>query len=105
MNALDPKIDKGPWTPQQDRKLLENIDTFGKGEGEHGVTFQESSVRVAPYSFFENSKKMVTLTIVCCHGNSLQHTHMNGKEIPGVLLIFTVNARRLNPKLKQIVHC
>ena len=21
VNALDPKIDKGPWTPQQDRKL------------------------------------------------------------------------------------
>ena len=28
----------------------------------------------------------------------------NEKEIPGVLLIFTVNARSLNPKLKQIVH-
>ena len=39
VNALDPKIDKGPWTPQQDRKLLENIDKFGKGEGEHSVTF------------------------------------------------------------------
>lgn len=39
VNALDPKIDKGPWTSQQDRKLLENIDKFGKGEGEHSVTF------------------------------------------------------------------
>ena len=29
---------------------------------------------------------------------------MNEKEIPGVLLIFTVNATSLNPKLKQIVH-
>ena len=52
----------------------------------------------------ENSKKMVLLTIVCCHGNSVQHTHINEKEIPGVWLIFTVNARSLNPKVKQIVH-
>ena len=29
---------------------------------------------------------------------------MNEKEIPGVWLIFTVNARSLDPKLKQIVH-
>ena len=50
------------------------------------------------------AKKMVIFEIVCCHGNSLQHTHINEKEIPGVLLIFTVNARSLNPKLKQIVH-
>ena len=57
VNALDPKIDKGPWTPQQDRKLLENIDKFGKGEGEHCVTFQESSVIVAPYSFLKIAKK------------------------------------------------
>ena len=76
MNALDPKIDKGPWTPQQDRKLLENIDKFGKGEDEHCVTFQESTLKVAPLQFFENSKKMVIFTIVCCHGNSLQHTDM-----------------------------
>ena len=48
----------------------------------------------------ENSKKMVIFTIVCCHGNSLQYTHMNEKEILGVWLIFTVNARSLNPKLK-----
>ena len=31
-------------------------------------------------------------------------THMNEKEIPGVLLIFTVNARSLNPKVKPIAH-
>ena len=47
---------------------------------------------------------MVIFTTVCCHGNSLQYTHMNEKEIPGVWLIFTVNARSLNPKLKQKVH-
>ena len=41
----------------------------------------------------ENSKKMAVFTIVCCHGNSLQYTHMNEKQIPGVWLIFTVNAR------------
>ena len=50
----------------------------------------------------ENSQKMVIFKIVCCHGNSLQHTQINEKEIPGVWLIFTVNARSLNPKLKQI---
>ena len=32
MNALDPKIDKGQWTPEQDQKLLENVEIFGKGE-------------------------------------------------------------------------
>ena len=48
--------------------------------------------------------KIVIFAIACCHGNSLQYTHMNEKEIPGVLLIFTVNARSLNPKLKQILH-
>ena len=47
---------------------------------------------------------MVVFTIVCCRGNSLQHNVMKEKEIPGVLLIFAVNARSLNPKLKQIVH-
>ena len=47
---------------------------------------------------------MVIFEIVCCHGNSLQHTHINAKEISGVLLIFTVNARSLNLKLKQIIH-
>ena len=54
----------------------------------------------------ENSNKKVIFKIVCCRGNSLQYTHMlvNEKEIPGVLQIFTVNARSLNPKLKQIVH-
>ena len=25
------------------------------------------------------AKKMVICTIVCCHGNSLQHTHINAK--------------------------
>ena len=29
---------------------------------------------------------------------------MNENGIPGVLLIFTVNARSLNPKLQQILH-
>ena len=29
------------------------------------------------------AKKMVIFKIVCCHGNSLQHTHINEKEIPG----------------------
>ena len=44
---------------------------------------------------------MVIFAIVCCHGNNLQDTHMNEKEVSGVLLIFTVNARSLDPKLKK----
>ena len=56
----------------------------------------------------ENSKKMVFLEIVNCHGNGLQHTHISEKEITGVWLILsgllTVNARSLKPKVKQIVH-
>ena len=52
----------------------------------------------------ENSKKMVIFAIVCCHGNSLQYAYMNEKGIPDVWIIFTVNARSLNPKLNQIVH-
>ena len=32
VNALDPTLDKGPWTHQQDMKLLENVEKFGKGE-------------------------------------------------------------------------
>ena len=28
---------------------------------------------------------MVIFAIACCHGNSLQYTHMNENEIPGVL--------------------
>ena len=52
----------------------------------------------------ENSKKIVIFAIVCCHSNSLQYTCMNENRIPSVLLIFTVNARSLNPKLKQILH-
>ena len=54
--------------------------------------------------YVENSKKMVIFTIVCCHGNSLQYTHMNENDIPDVWIIFTVNVRSLNFKLKQIVH-
>ena len=45
---------------------------------------------------------MVIFTIVCCHGNSVQYTHMNENEIRGVWLIFIVNARSSRPKLKQI---
>ena len=47
---------------------------------------------------------MVIFAIVSCHGDSLQYTHMNEKEIPGMWLIFTVNASSLNLKLKQMVH-
>ena len=54
--------------------------------------------------YVANREKMVIFTIVCCHGNSLYYTHINEKEIPGVLLIFTVNAGSLNPKLKKIVR-
>ena len=32
MNALDPNINKGPWTKEDDRKLLEFVKEFGKGE-------------------------------------------------------------------------
>ena len=52
----------------------------------------------------ENSQEIVIFKLVCCHGNGLRHTHVNEKEIPGVWLIYTVNARSLNPKVKQIVH-
>ena len=38
---------------------------------------------------------MVIFTIVCCHSNNLLYTHISEKEIPGVLLTFTVNARSL----------
>lgn len=31
VNALDPKIEKGPWTKEQDKDLLENVNKFGKG--------------------------------------------------------------------------
>ena len=48
----------------------------------------------------ENNQKMVIFKLLCCHGNILQHTHVNEKEIPGVWLIFTVNARSLNPKVE-----
>ena len=35
---------------------------------------------------------------------SLNTTHMNEKENPGVLPMFTANFRGLNPKVKQIDH-
>ena len=47
---------------------------------------------------------MVIFTIACRRGNSLQYTHVNEKEILDVWLNLTVNARSLNPKLKQIRH-
>ena len=47
---------------------------------------------------------MVIFATVCYHGNSLQYTHMNENGISGVFLIFTVNARSLNPKLRQISY-
>jgi len=36
--------------------------------------------------------------------NGLQYTHMNEKETPSVLPMFTANVRGLNPKMKQIDH-
>ena len=32
VNALDPNIKKGPWTKEDDRKLLEFVEKLGKGE-------------------------------------------------------------------------
>ena len=49
----------------------------------------------------ENSQKMVIFEIVCYHGNSLQHAHIDEKEISGVWLIFTVNATKLTLTLTQ----
>ena len=43
---------------------------------------------------------MVIFTIVCCHGNSVQYTHMNENEIRGVWLIFIVNARSSRLKVE-----
>ena len=48
--------------------------------------------------------KKIIFTIPCCHGNSPQYTHMNEKETPSVLPIFTANARGSNPKVNQIVQ-
>ena len=47
---------------------------------------------------------MVIFEIVCCHGNSLQHTHINVKEIPIVLLIFTVNAKAEAKSSLLVLH-
>jgi len=32
VNALDPNIKKGPWSKEDDRKLLEYVEQFGKGK-------------------------------------------------------------------------
>ena len=37
-------------------------------------------------------------TIVCCHGNSLQYTYVNEKEIPGVWLY--CECQELKPKVE-----
>ena len=47
----------------------------------------------------ENCQKMVIFKIDCCHCNSLQHTHINAKEIPGVLQInLHCECQELKPK-------
>ena len=47
---------------------------------------------------------MTIFMIACCHGNSLQYTHMNEKEALGVLPILKANTRGLKPKVDQVVH-
>ena len=39
--------------------------------------------------------------IGCCHSNTLQYTHMNEKEIPGVFANIHCKFQGLNPKVKQ----
>ena len=49
----------------------------------------------------ENStEKMFICAIVCCHGKSLQYTHMNEKQIPGVLLNLHGEWQELKPKVE-----
>ena len=47
------------------------------------------------------AKKMVIFTRVCCHGNSLQHTHMNENGIPGVCVAnLHCECQELKPKVE-----
>ena len=48
----------------------------------------------------ENSKKMVIFVIVCCHGNSLQYTHMNENGIPGCIANLHCECQELKPKVE-----
>ena len=50
------------------------------------------------------AKKWLSSPFVVSHGNSLRYTRINENGILGILPISTVNARSLNPKVKQIVH-
>ena len=78
--------------------VKESFFNMTRGEEEietHSLKFYRFYSFTKAYSrkgnkWVENSKKMVIFTVVCCHGNSLHNTHMHEKEIPGVLLIFTV---------------
>ena len=47
---------------------------------------------------------MVIFAIVCCHGNSLQYTHMNENGIPDVLLIFTVKPKAATNTSFLVLH-
>ena len=50
----------------------------------------------------ENSKKWFSLRLSVAMATMCNILILMKKEIPGVWLIFTVNARSLNPNLKQI---
>ena len=43
---------------------------------------------------------MVIFAIVCCHGNSLQYTHMNENGIPDVFLNLHCECQELKPKVE-----
>ena len=46
----------------------------------------------------ENGQKMVIFKTVCCHGNSLQHTHINEKKNPRCVVNLHCECQELKPK-------
>ena len=43
---------------------------------------------------------MAVFTIVCCHGNSLQYTHMNEKTNPWCVANLLCECQELKPKVE-----
>jgi hypothetical protein len=94
-NALDPSINRGPWTPDEDRMLLELHDRFGNHWTKIGDLMparSENSIKNRWHStlskkrFTPTRRPLPSITELLVHGNVLANLTDLQSLMPGKLL-------------------